>query len=188
MGQMKRIWEDSQQEPCTSNTGLYLRKSKTSIKRFLCFVIVGLIILASLLSCGSDKDTDVEFLPHIIKYEQLSGSQIKVPIYFGKFKKSWEFWIEHPAANTIARCEFNKDVLGKWHNKHIVVNRLRWAALDKVMKEALIFHELIHCHKEYKGHDFRDKIEGFIPRLMAPTLPQFWLGDSTDFRDQVRDY
>lgn len=114
--------------------------------------------------CGHELDhlikpDDARFYRYRAFFEKVTGHHTHgIPIFYG-----------HENGNTIASCRA-RIWQGRWHSKHIVVDRDVFDALSVNWRRAIIAHELIHCHLEQKGHTHTENFE-----LMNPDLPVNWI-------------
>ena len=102
-------------------------------------IVLTIFISLVFISCG-DKHTHTivgrkpdsyiqnsEFEKHIKAFEDLTGQEVAIPVYFKNIKKH------------LGTCHYSK--LGNF----IEIDLRQWYTLDATQQEQLIFHELAHC-------------------------------------------
>ena len=124
-------------------------------------------LLGLLISCcGFDPnfywiEDDGRFWRYRAFFEKHTGHDTGyIPIMYGE---------ESAVASCRSRIWPNNS---KWHQKHIVVNRLKFDRLSVNWRRAIIAHELIHCHLEVDYHIEDPEAETL--QLMAALLPVDW--------------
>jgi uncharacterized protein YjaZ len=111
-----------------------------------------LLLLPLFVSCGveqqlSDKylvgDHDNSFNEFIYMFEDATGHEVDVPIYFGDSNGS------------AALCS-QRRVGGEWYLKQIIVWKAKFERRTFAQQYHVIAHELVHCQLEVEEHDPRD--------------------------------
>lgn len=150
------------------------------------------LLLISLVGCQSQcHTTSNEFKPYAKLWTDLTGRSAATPIYWESYQtKIEELTSSETSENNIASCSVIS-ALGKWHNKHIMVNDSAWLALggNECFKALIVVHELVHCEVEVEHHadsEYYELSDGTITLdIMAATIDTDAYCSLEDIKQQV---